>query len=259
MKKRGKLLIGTSGWIYSHWNKIFYPEDLRNRDKLKYFSKHFKTAEINYSFYHLPQPAVYQKWYQETPADFIFSIKASRFITHIKRLKRVKRSWKTFLENALNLKEKLGPILFQFPPNFKATEENIRRLKEFLKFIKSSKFKVSGFKPRYAFEFRHQSWCSEKIYNLLKKYKVAWVIADSPRYPKAEIVTANFVYIRMHGSKILFSSKYTKKEIQELAEKIKKWLKNGLDVYCYFNNDAYGFAVENAKKLLKILTSRSKI
>ena len=245
MKRKGKLLIGTSGWAYDHWKKIFYPEDLNDKDKLKYFSRRFKTTEINYSFYHLPRQEIYQKWYQETPADFIFSVKASRFITHIKRLKNVEKPRKIFFKNALNLKEKLGPILFQFPPNFKTTEENIKRLNDFLKLI-------NRYKLKYAFEFRHQSWCDEKIYNLLKKYNIAWVIADSPSYPKVEVITADFVYIRMHGSKTLFSSKYTKKELQDLSQKIRKWQRQGGDVYCYFNNDAYGFAVKNAKELLKL-------
>jgi len=240
---KGKLFIGTSGWVYSHWEGIFYPEDLPGKDKLKYFSQHFKTTEINYSFYHLPRPSTYQNWYLQTPEDFLFSIKASRFIAHIKRLKGVKEAWKTFIKNALNLKEKLGPILFQFPSSFKATEENIKRLEDFLKLITKNKL-------RYAFEFRHQSWCDKKVYDLLKKYKVVWVIADSSSYPKAEVVTANFVYIRMHGSKVLFTSNYTKRELKDLAQKIKKWLKTS-NVYIYFNNDAYGYATENAKELIK--------
>jgi len=246
-----KLFIGTSGWVYGHWQGIFYPEDLPSKDKLKYFSQHFKTAEINYSFYHLPRPGTYQNWYLQTPEDFLFAVKASRFITHIKRLQGVKEAWDQFLENALNLKEKLGPILFQFPPFFKATSENIKRLKDFLKFIRENSCSNSYKFARYTIEFRHKSWCNEKIYNLLKKYNVAWVIADSPRYPKAEVVTADFVYIRLHGSKILFASKYTNEELRDLAKKIKGWLKT-FDVYCYFNNDAYGYAIENAKELLKL-------
>ncbi|MDI6602833.1 MAG: DUF72 domain-containing protein [Patescibacteria group bacterium] len=248
---KGKLFIGTSGWIYSHWEGIFYPEDLPGKDKLKYFSKHFKTAEINYSFYHLPRPSTYQNWYSQTPEDFLFAVKASRFITHIKRLKGVREAWKTFLENALYLKEKLGPILFQFPPSFKAAEENIKRLNQFLILLKTYRGQTSV-NLRFACEFRHISWCDKKIYNLLKKYNVAWVIADSPSYPKAEVVTADFVYIRMHGSKVLFSSKYTKEELSPLAQKIKKWLKQNLNVYVYFNNDAMGYAIENAKTLLKL-------
>jgi len=241
----GKLYIGTSGWIYRHWDETFYSNKLSSSEKLNFYSKHFNTAEINYSFYHLPRPSTYQNWYNQTPADFIFAVKASRFITHIKKLQKIEEIWKQFLGNALNLKEKLGPILFQFPPSFKATKENIKRLENFLKLITIHRL-------RFAFEFRHNSWCNKKTYQLLKKYNVAWAIADSPSWPKAEIVTADFVYIRMHGSKVLFSSKYTKRELEDLAQKIKNWLKEEKDVYCYFNNDAYVYAIKNAKELLKL-------
>jgi len=239
------LYIGTSGWVYSQWDKIFYPEDLSSKDKLKYFSKNFKTAEVNYSFYRLPKPSTYRKWHSESSAGFIFAIKASRFITHVKRLKEAEEAWKTFIKNTLNLKEKLGPILFQFPANFKANEENTERLEKFLQLITKRKL-------RYAFEFRHESWCEKKFYSLFRKYKAAWVIADSPSYPKAEVITSDFIYIRMHGSKVLFISNYTKKELQELAKKIKNWLK-AVDVYVYFNNDAMGYAVENAKMLKELV------
>ena len=244
--------IGTSGWIYGHWEGIFYPENLPQKEKLRYFSQHFKTAEINYSFYHLPRPTTYQNWYNQVPKDFIFAVKASRFITHIKRLIGVKEAWQQFLENALYLKEKLGPILFQFPPSFKATSENIKRLEAFLKLIRVDSLDILvNSRLHFALEFRHKSWCNEKVYNLLKKYNVAWVIADSPCYPRADEVTADFVYIRLHGSKILFASKYTEQELKVLAQKIKNWLKQNLDVYVYFNNDAYGYAIENAKEFLE--------
>ena len=246
------LFAGTSGWVYSHWQGIFYPEDLPSKDKLKYYSSCFKTVEINYSFYHLPGPSTYQTWYNQKPADFRFAVKASRFITHIKRLKGVKKAWKQFLENALNLKEKLGPILFQFPSSFKATPENIKRLEDFLKILKEDCLKSKVCSLKFALEFRHKSWCEEKIYKLLKKYNAGWVIADSPKYSRVDVVTADFTYIRMHGSKIMFASKYSKEEIKCLADKIKNWLKTG-DVYCYFNNDFQGYALENAKEILKIL------
>lgn len=267
--RKGKIFIGTSGWVYPHWEGIFYPKELSSKDKLKYYSKHFKTAEVNYSFYHLPRPSTYKNWYSQTPGDFLFSVKASRFITHIKRLKGVKRAWKIFIKNTLELnpvrdsrdrekvqkeqisngvKEKLGPILFQFSPSFKATPENIKRLENLLKFIRGP----SSDKLRFAFEFRHESWCNKKIYNLLKKYNSAWGIADSPNYPRADVVTADFLYIRMHGSKILFGSKYTKKELNQLAQKIKKWQRNK-DIFVYFNNDAWGYAIENARTLIKLI------
>jgi len=256
--KPGELYVGTSGWVYLDWQGIFYPEDLPSKNKLKYFSNYFKTTEINYSFYHLPRPSSYQNWRNLTPEDFLFAVKASRFITHtclagrqVKRLQEVKEAWQQFIENALNLKEKLGPILFQFPPSFKATEENIKRLEDFLKLITNYNLKPKTCTLKCAFEFRHKSWCDKKVYQLLKKYNVAWVIADSPSYPKAKVVTADFVYVRMHGSKVLFSSNYTKKELSSLAQKIKKWLKK-YDVFVYFNNDAMGYAIENAKELSKL-------
>jgi len=256
-----KLYIGTSGWGYSHWKGVFYPDTLASKDKLKYFSQHFKTTEVNYSFYRLPKPTTYQNWYSQTPDSFIFALKTSRFITHIKKLKGVKTAWRTFVKNALNLKEKLGPILFQFPPSFKATEENIKRLKDFLELLvlrpvaikRDRLFYEQLLKLRFAFEFRHQSWCQEKVYKILKKHNCAWVITDSPRYPKAEVITADFVYVRMHGSKVLFSSKYTKKELKDLSQKIKKWLAQKKDIFVYFNNDAYGYAVENAKTLRSLV------
>jgi len=249
-----KIFIGTSGWAYSHWENIFYPDSLPSKDKLKYYSRQFKTTEVNYSFYRLPRPSTYQNWYSQTPGNFLFAVKTSRFITHIKRLKDVKEPWKIFIKNALNLKEKLGPVLFQFPPSFKATEENIKRLKGFLRFIcvNPRRYLRKSAVLRFAFEFRHKTWCDKKIYNLLKKYNAAWVIADSPSYPKVEELTADFVYVRMHGSKVLFSSKYTRKELKDLAEKIKKWSRNR-DVFVYFNNDAQGYALENAKTLKELL------
>lgn len=243
-KQKTKLFIGTSGWVYPHWKKIFYSEDLDSKDKLKYFSQHFETTEINYSFYRLPTKQNFQKWRQETPNDFVFAVKASRYITHIKRLKEVEGAYKTFLERAQGLEKKLGPILFQFPPNFQATDENIQRLLNFLPIIKTDGL-------RNAFEFRHQTWFDERIYKILKKYNIALVIADSPNFPKTETITADFVYIRMHGSKILFTSKYTDKELKDLFRKIAEYIKQNLDVYVYFNNDTSGFAIANAKTLIK--------
>jgi len=221
---------------------VFYPEDLPSKDRLKFYSGSFRTTEINYSFYRLPRPTTFQNWYKQTPDQFLFAVKASRFITHIKRLKGVKSAWKKFFDNAVYLKEKLGPILFQFPPNFKI---DLRRLESFLKILKS------GY--RYAFEFRHESWLDDAVYELLRKYNIAWVIADSPRYPKAEVITADFAYIRMHGSTQLFASKYSDDELKDLTGKIKKWSKKLKAVYVYFNNDFNGHAVLNVCTLIDSL------
>jgi len=247
--QKNTIYIGTSGWVYSHWNGIFYPENLSSKEKLQYFARHFKTTEINYSFYHLPSPATYQKWYLQTPKDFLFAVKVSKTITHIKRLKNIEKDWQNFIKNTLFLKEKLGPLLFQFPPSFKLQKDTLERLEKLLELV--FRFSKKNRELKYAFEFRHPSWFTDQLYELLKKYKAALVIADSPRYPKVEKVTSDFVYIRMHGSKVLFSSKYSKTEIEELAKKIEDFSKNNLEVYCYFNNDAHGYAIENAKDLIK--------
>ncbi len=249
-KKIAKIYIGTSGWAYDHWQGIFYPKDLPPKNRLKYFSQHFKTVEINYSFYQSPKTSTYQEWFRQTPPDFLFSLKASRFITHIKRLKEVRTPWRNFLKGAILLKQKLGPVLLQFPPSFRASQENIERLEKFLKYAPLNK---KGEKICLALEFRHLTWFQKSIYQLLKRYNVAWVIADSNRYPKDDQVTADFAYIRMHGPDALFSSKYTKKDLISLAKKIKRWQKECSFIYCYFNNDFHGYALANAKELLEIL------
>ncbi len=252
-KNKAEIFIGTSGWVYSHWKEIFYPPKLPPSDYLNFYSRHFNTTEINSSFYHLPRATTFQKWYNQTPKDFVFSTKASRFITHIKRLESVEESWGQFIENALNLKEKLGPILFQFPPSFKADRENIQRLKEFLQLLANYSLSTTHYPLKYAFEFRHKTWIDKKVFDLLKKYNVAWVISDSSRYPKSETITADFVYIRMHGPGALFASKYSDKDLKELAQKIAEYIKQGKDVFVYFNNDFYGYAPENAKELINLL------
>jgi len=247
-----KIFIGTSGWVYSDWIGIFYPPDLPARERLRYYSQHFKTTEINYSFYRLPRPSTYQQWYSQTSVDFIFAVKASRFITHIKRLKGVEKFWKQFIENTSFLKEKLGPVLFQFPPSFKADKTNIKQLANFLKYIGKNPL-LNSPNLRYAFEFRNNSWCDKKIYDLLKKHNAGWVISDSPSFPKVEVVTSDFIYIRMHGSKILFASRYSNDELDILSQKIKNWQKN-CDIFVYFNNDFSGYAIKNAKYLIDKLS-----
>jgi uncharacterized protein YecE (DUF72 family) len=245
----GKIFIGTSGYIYPHWEGIFYPGGWPRSKKLEYYCQHFNTVELNNTFYRLPGEKAFEGWYKKTPKNFIFAVKVSRFITHVKKLVDCKEPWRIFLKRVLILKEKLGPLLFQLPPFLKADPE---KLEEFGKMI----LKESPKGLRFAFEFRTESWCNEKIYQILKKFNFAWVVVDSPSWPKVYQVTADFVYVRMHGSKILFGSKYTKKELDDLAQRITKWKKQNLDVYVYFNNDAEGFAIQNAKELIKICQSQ---
>lgn len=246
-----KLYIGTSGYSYSHWeNGVFYPEGLPKAKQLEYYAKHFNTVEMNYPFYKLPSSKSFSNWKETVPKGFVFAVKVSRYITHIKYLHRCKSAWKTFLERALHLEDKLGPFLFQLPPHW---HKDLDRLREFMEMVQEgNKFTmVNSLALRFVLEFRHSSWFTEDVYQIFKKQKnISLCLADSPQWPFKEIITGDFVYIRMHGGKILYTSNYSEKELKVWAGKIKKYLKQKLDVYVYFNNDAMGYAIENAKELL---------
>lgn len=243
-----RLFIGTSGWTYSSWKGTFYPEDLPSRDYLEFYSREFESTEVNYSFYHLPRPSTYKKWAEQVPGQFIFALKASRFITHVKRLVDVEEAWTIFVQNALVLASHLGPVLLQFPPSFRCER---RRLAAFLRGAQRAAPKSHPL--RLVFEFRHESWFTEEIFSLLGQYNVALCIADSPRYPRRDVLTADFVYLRFHGRTDLFASKYTDAELAEEAKRITRYLRDGLDVYVYFNNDALGHAVANARTLMHLV------
>lgn len=246
-----RLLIGTSGWTYSSWKGIFYPEDLPSRRYLEFYAREFSTTEVNYSFYHLPRPVTYEKWVVQVPEHFVFALKASRFITHVKRLAEVKEAWTTFVQNALALGPHLGPVLLQFPPSFRSDR---RKLAAFLRGAQRPAPK--SYPLRLVFEFRHESWFEKEIYALLRQHNAALCIADSPPYPRRDDVTADFVYIRFHGRTDLFASKYTDAELAEEAKRIRRYLRDGLDVYVYFNNDALGHAVANARTLRRLSERR---
>lgn len=241
-----RTLIGTSGWSYDHWEGPFYPQGLPQTKRLIFYTQHFSTIELNASFYRLPQKSTFAKWRASTPKDFTFAIKASRFLTHVKKLNEPEEPWKALFERAKALAEKLGPVLFQFPPNWR---QNLERLDKFLKILPEGQ--------EYAFEFRHPSWFNQSTYQLLRsKRTAALCIADSPRYPCFFEITAPFTFIRMHGGQELYGSKYSDRELEKLAQKIRQYQKEGLKIYVYFNNDAYGYAIENALRLREILSGK---
>lgn len=249
-----KFLIGTSGWTYASWKGRFYPKDLPSRRYLAHYATEFSTTEVNYSFYHLPRPETYAKWAADVPDAFIFSVKASRFITHIKRLQAVEEAWATFVDNARKLEHHLGPILLQFPASLRCDE---RRLSSFLRQARLSG--KDGPPLRLVFEFRHESWFKEPVYKLLRTHEAALCIADSPRYPRHNILTADFVYLRFHGPTRLFASNYPRRKLETEAKLIERYLRDGLDVYAYFNNDAMGHAVANARTLRRMVGPEEKI
>lgn len=243
-----QILIGTSGWTYASWKGTFYPEDLPSARFLEFYTKEFPTTEVNYSFYHLPRPATYEKWAAQVPEGFIFAVKASRFITHTKRLLDVEEPWRVFLQNAQSLGPHLGPVLFQFPASFRCDHA---RLAGFLKMART--VAPGADRLRLVFEFRHESWFSDEVYRLLSRHGAALCIADSNKYPRREVTTTNFVYFRFHGRARLFASNYTKAELAQEAKKMRRLLKEGQDVYAYFNNDAEGYAVANARALTALM------
>jgi uncharacterized protein YecE (DUF72 family) len=250
-----RLSIGTSGWSYA-WD-AFYPPDLPAREYLRYYSREFGTVEINYSFYHLPRPSTYASWAEKTPRDFVFSVKLSRFVTHVKRLSGAKAALETFAANAATLGSKLGPVLVQLPPSLKLDPG---LLDAFLEDARDAHEKACAVRPvRIAVEFRHPSWFEpsgmSRVSGILEKHGAAFVFAHSSRYPypEPEPVTANFVYLRFHGPEKMFASPYGREKLKRWAQSVERWLKQGLDVYAYFNNDVNGYAVDDAGVLMRLV------
>lgn len=240
-----KVYIGTSGYNYSHWaGGVFYPEGLPQRKWLEYYCKFFDTVELNVTFYRLPQKEAFSGWYKRTPPEFRFALKGSRFITHIKRLKDPSEPLRLFFSHIALLKEKADVLLWQLPPRFKADK---KRLASFASSLK----KFPGI--RHTFEFRDESWICSDVSDILSENNISFCMADWPPFNNDLPVTADFVYVRRHGASGRYSSSYSKKELKEDAGRIKTWLRKKKDVYFYFNNDAFGYAVENAMTLKELV------
>ncbi len=233
-----KIWIGTSGWHYPHWKGAFYPSGMQPRDYMNHYLQYFRIVEINNSFYRLPSPETFAAWRTSVPDDFIFSLKASRFITHMKKLKDPAQSLERFMHNAGFLEEKLGPVLFQLPPSWKL---NLERLREFLEVLPSW--------HRYTFEFRHPGWYDERVYDLLKQYNISFCIYELARHLSPVQLTSDIVYVRLHGPGDKYEGSYPDHILQEWAHQAREWRAQGREVYIYFDNDQYGYAAFNARTL----------
>jgi uncharacterized protein YecE (DUF72 family) len=289
-----KIRIGISGWRYRPWRGVFYPEDLPQRAELSYAARVLPTIEINGSFYSLQRPQSYALWYEQTPADFVFALKGPRYITHMLKLRNVRAPLANFLASGVfNLREKLGPILWQFPPNFKYERERLQRFFELLPhdtraastlarkhdaWLKGRvRLAVDANRPlRHAVEIRNESFLQADFVDLLREHGIALVIAETAkRWPMAHDITADFVYMRLHGDRELYRSGYSDRALERWAQRIAAWRRGGeprdadkiaakkppgtrpRDVYCYFDNtDVKLRAPVDAQTLMRKLRIR---
>lgn len=239
---RGQLRIGTSGWHYNSWRGPFFPDGLGLKHQLQYYASQLDTAELNGVFYRTPTPQAVQRWYAETGDDFVFAWKASKFITHWKRLSQSAVNSLALLEQRLSLlHEKAGPILFQLPPHFDADGG---RLTAFLDLLNRQR--------RYCFEFRHPSWYAPKVLRLLQERNIALCLSDHHDAPAPWMRTADFIYIRGHGPSGRYRGRYAEFTLGQWAVRIRAWRKR-YDVYVYFDNDQKSAAPADALKLRRLL------
>lgn len=239
----GKILVGTSGWSYRSWRGPFFPPDLPARCHLEYYAERFSTTELNGVFYRTPTVEAVRGWAERTPDDFCFAWKASKFITHWKRLQDTSRNSLQLMESRLRLLgAKAGPVLFQLPPQF---EKNRDRLAAF--------FKLLNKKRSYAFEFRHSSWYEDDVLDLLRDNDMALCISDHHDAPSPWLTTAHHVYVRGHGPQGRYRGRYSQSTLEEWARWTKELRKSGYDVCVYFDNDQKSAAPKDAQQLLELL------
>ncbi|MFZ6017943.1 MAG: DUF72 domain-containing protein [Nitrospirota bacterium] len=236
------LRIGCSGFLYDEWRGNFYPENLSRTHWLEYYCTKFSTVELNVTFYRLPERETFAKWYSSTPEGFTFSLKGSRFITHVKKLKDCAEPIEAFFSRAAVLKEKLGVILWQLPPGF---EMDLERLKHFLEAIRP-------YQARNTFEFRNKTWINKKVIDLLEKENATFCMADWPEFLDKLPLTADFVYIRRHGEGGSYATSYSAESLTKDAKRIRAYLRQKKSVFIYFNNDAKGYAPQNAVELIRL-------
>ncbi len=234
--------IGTSGWHYNHWRGRFYPDKLPASRMLSHYAAQFDTVELNNSFYRLPSESAFQDWRDTTPANFRFAVKASRFITHMKKLKDPEPALANFLPRAEILGRKLGPILFQLPPWW---ELNLERFEAFLEALPRG--------HRYCFELRNATWHTPEVFAALRRHKAAFCIYEIAGFQSGHDLTADFAYVRLHGPGRAYQGSYTDATLAEWAQRIQQWQSRLKQIYIYFDNDQEAFAARNALRLKELL------
>jgi uncharacterized protein YecE (DUF72 family) len=233
--------IGTSGWVDKHWRGIYYPQDLPQRRWFEHYAAEFDTVEINNSFYRLPSETTFDAWREQAPPDFVYAVKASRFLTHIKRLQDPEEPLALFLERAKHLEKTLGPVLYQLPPRWHL---NLPRFEHFLKTLSKG--------VTHVVEFRDPTWFREEVFELMERHQVAHCIHDMPPLEVPLRATATTVYVRFHGGRT-HEGNYSDTALELWADRIREWEKAKRQVFVYFNNDPQGYAIKNARTLKRLL------
>lgn len=239
---QGRIFIGTSGWAYPHWRGRFYPERLGEEDMFAYYAERFATTELNNTFYRLPSQDTIAAWREAAPSGFLFSVKASRYITHTKRLKEPDRTLPEFLRRIRGLEAHLGPVLFQLPGRWRPNPD---RLEAFLAALAKE--------TRPTFEFRDTRWHVGSIFDRLRCHNAAFCIWELNGIQAPLEVTADFVYVRLHGPAKAYQGSYADRTLGQWAERLSGWAEQGLQVFCYFDNDEAGYAAANAQRLVECL------
>lgn len=235
--------IGTSGWVYKEWAGYFYPKGWPKKDEFGYYTRHFPTVEINATFYRLPSLAMVRGWRERAPEGFVFAVKGSRYLTHIRRLQDTGPGLRKYFSRLKPLGDRTGPILWQLPPNFLKNDENLRRLTRFMEKLPEA--------YRHAVEFRHPSWMDEQTFALLRQHRVCNVWISSLKMPADYTLTTDFAYLRFHGLKDGAYHDYTDDELAPWAEQLTRAAERGIPAYVYFNNDLNTRAPLNAETLMK--------
>lgn len=235
---RENLHIGTSGWHYQHWRRRFYPDELKTAEWLRYYSEIFNCVEVNTSFYRLLQPSVIKDWVCETPANFQFAVKASRMLTHMKKLRDCEEALDKFLSSLEGFGDKLGPLLFQLPPHWQFHQQ---RLEGFLEIL------PKGY--HYSFEFRDPSWHNEAIYSILSVNNVAFCQYDLNGFQSPSQTTSDIVYVRLHGPENAYTGSYSTASLRAWSRRLLRWRGEGKSCYLFFDNDQNAHAANNARLL----------
>lgn len=240
----GEVRIGTSGWVYPHWRETFYPKGLPRSRWLAYYAERFDTVELNNPFYRQPERATFERWRRAVPDSFVYAVKLNRFLTHMKRLSvdrtMVARSYDTMA----GLGPKAAVVLVQLPARFRFDAERLAR------FFAA----VAPRRKRHALEPRDASWLTDEALAMLRRRRVALCIIDAPKWQTLGAVTADFVYVRLHGQTRLYGSSYEEAALRLWAERIGAWRDAGLDVYAYFNNDERAYAPRDAQRLRELVS-----